>query len=185
METGEIPNECRLKADISRVERLLNIPFGKFIQEQDLHKLDTSKSRSILSSVLRRHLVEIDTRIRFVEASADGNPNGTMKFSSVEKAIHVSCGWRLLRLLGGGLVPVTVKKEGLAKEWRIVSLKSFMPTGEELKRHENDIEALLRVYLRNPIEKKFPATTIGAFQIRTGPSRYDLYLMAHDYFAKE
>jgi len=184
MEPAEIPNEWRLKVDIARVETLLNIPFGQFLHEQDLHKLDTSKSRSILASVLRLHLVEIDSRIRFVEASADGNPNGTMKFSSVEKAILVSCGWRLLRILGGGLVPVTVKKEGSAKEWRIVALKSFMPTGQELKRHENDIEALIRVYLRNPIDKKFPATTIGAFQIRTGPSRYDLYLMAHDYFAK-
>ena len=90
MEPAEIPNEWRLKVDIARVETLLNIPFGQFLHEQDLHKLDTSKSRSILASVLRRHLVEIDSRIRFVEASADGNPNGTMKFSSVEKAIRVS-----------------------------------------------------------------------------------------------
>ena len=184
MEPGEIPNEWRLKAELVRIEPLLNVPFGRFLDEQALHKLDTSNSRSILACVMRRHLVEIDPRIRFVEASADGNPNGTMKFSSVEKAIRVSCGWRLLRILDGGLLPVTVKKEGTAKEWRIVALKTFMPTGKELERHENDIEALLRIYLRNPIGAKFPATTIGAFQIRTGPSRYDLYFMAHEYFAQ-
>lgn len=183
MSPGEIPNERSLKADIARVEPLIDMPFGRFLDEQSLRKLDDSKNRSILASVMRRHFVELDWRIRFVKAAPDKNPDATMKLSSVDKAIRVAKGWRLLRLLDGGVVAAAVKKEGPPEEWRIVALKHFLPAGPELERHENDIEALLRLYLRNQNGKEFPATTIGAFQVRTGPSHYDLYLKAHDYFA--
>jgi hypothetical protein len=183
MSPGEIPNERGLRADIARVEPLLMVPFGRFLDEKSLRKLDDSKNRSILASVMRRHFVELDWRIRFVKAASDENPDATMKLSSVEKAIRVAKGWRLLRLLDGGVVAATVRKKGPPEEWRIVALKHFMPAGQELERHENDIESLLRLYLRSQNGKAFPATTIGAFQIRTGPAIHDLYLKAHDYFA--
>ena len=183
MSPGEIPNERTLKADVARVEPLLKVPFGHFLDEQSLRKLDTSENRSILASVMRRHFVELDWRIRFVEAAPDGNPKGTMKFSSVEKAIRVAKGWRLSRILDGGVIAVTVKKEDPATEWRIVAQKEFLPVDTALERHEADIEALLRCFLRHPPGKKFSATTIGAFQIRTGPGGFAVYLMAHDYFS--
>jgi hypothetical protein len=183
MEPDEIPNEERLADGLSRVEPLLRKPFGSFLDEGLLWKLETSKSKSILALVMRRHFVELDWRIRFVEAAADGNPKATMKFFALDKAIRTASGWRLRRLLDGGVVAATVKKEGPTKDWRIVALKRFMPTGKERLRHEGDLETLLRLYLRHPQGKKFPATDIGAFQIRTGPAGYDVYLKAQEYFA--
>jgi hypothetical protein len=182
MDPDEFPNVEGLTADLERVESLLRKPFGSFLDEGLLWKLETSKSRSILALVMRRYFVELDGRIRFVEAAPDGNPNATMKLSAVDKAVRTAVGYRLLRLLGGGVVAATVKKEGLAKDWRIVGLKRFMPIGKERVRHEADLEALLRLYLRNPPGKTFPSTSVGAFQIRTGPGNYDVYLKAQDYF---
>ena len=182
MEPDEIPDEDRLADDISRVEALQRKSFGNFLDERDLRQLATSKNKSILALVMRRYFVELDGRIRFVEAAPDGNPNATMKLSAVDKAVRTAAGYRLLRLLGGGVVAVTVKKEGLTKDWRIVGLKRFLPAGKERSRHEADLEALLRLYLRNTPGKKFPSTSVGAFQIRTGPGNYDVYLKAQDYF---
>jgi hypothetical protein len=182
MEPDEIPNEERLADGLSRVEPLLRKPFGSFLDEGLLWKLETSKSKSILALVMRRHFPGLDRRIRFVEAAAEGNPKATMKFFAADKARRTAAGYRLLRLLDGGVVAVTVKKEGPAKDWRIVGLKRFMPTSKERVRHEADLEALLRLYLRNPEGKHFPATDIGAFQIRTGPTGYDVYLKAQEYF---
>ena len=173
MEPDEIPDEERLADDLSRVEALQRKSFGSFLDERDLRQLATSKNKSILALVMRRYFVELDGRIRFVEAAPDGNPNATMKLSAVDKAVRTAAGYRLLRLLGGGVVAVTVKKEGLTKDWRIVGLKRFLPAG---------LEALLRLYLRNTPGKKFPSTSVGAFQIRTGPGNYDVYLKAQDYF---
>lgn len=183
MDPDEFPNEEGLAADLERVEALLRKSFGSFLDEGALRQLRTSKNRSILALVMRRHFVELDWRIRFVEAAADGNPKATMKFFALDKAIRTASGWRLLRLLDGGVVAATVKKEGPTKDWRIVALKKFMPTGKERVRHEADLETLLRLYLRHPQGKKFPATDIGAFQIRTGPAGYDVYLKAQEYFA--
>lgn len=182
MDPDEFPNEEGLAADLERVEALLRKPFDSFLNEDALRQLRTSKNRSILALVMRRHFVELDGRIRFVEAAADGNPKATMKFFALDKAIRTASGWRLRRLLDGGVVAATVKKEGLAKDWRIVGLKRFMPIGKERVRHEADLEALLRLYLRNPPGKTFPSTSVGAFQIRTGPGNYDVYLKAQDYF---
>ena len=182
MDPDEFPNEEGLEDDLKRVEGLLRKPFGSFLDEGLLWKLETSKSRSILALVMRRHFAGLDRRIRFVAAAADGNPNATMKFFAADKARRTAAGYRLRRLLDGGVVAATVKKEGQAKDWCIVALKRFMPTSKERVRHEADLEALLRLYLLNPPGKKFPATDIGAFQIRTGPARYDVYLKAQDYF---
>lgn len=182
MDPDEFPNDEGLAADLERVESLIRKPFESFLDEGALRQLETSKSRSILALVMRRYFVELDGRIRFVEAAPDGNPNATMKLSAVDKAVRTAVGYRLLRLLGGGVVAATVKKEGPAKDWRIVALKRFMPTGKERDRHEADLEALLRLYLRNPPGKTFPSTSVGAFQIRTGPARYDVYLKAQEYF---
>lgn len=183
MDPDEFPNEEGLTADLGRVEALLRRPFGSFLDEDALRQLRTSKNRAILALVMRRHFVELDWRIRFVEATADGNPKATMKFFALDKAIRTASGWRLRRLLDGGVVAATVKKEGPTKDWRIVALKRFMPIGNERVRHEGDLETLLRLYLRHPQGKKFPATTIGAFQIRTGPGGDWVYLQAQDHFA--
>lgn len=183
MDPDELPNEEGLTADLERVEALLRKPFGGFLDEGSLQQLRSSKNRSILALVMRRYFVALDCRIRFVEAAEDGNPNATMKFFALDKAISTASGWRLRRLLDGGVVAATVKKEGPTKDWRIVALKRFMPIGKERLRHEADLETLLRLYLRHPQGKKFPATTIGAFQIRTGPAGYDVYLKAQEYFA--
>lgn len=183
MEPDEFPNEEGLTADLDRVEALLRKPFESFLDEYALRQLRTSKNRSILALVMRRHLVDPDWRLRFVEAVAEGNPKQTMKLFAVDKARRTAAGYRLLRLLDGGVVAVTVNKEGTPKDWRIVALKRFMPTGKERVRHEADLETLLRLYLRHPQGKKFPATDIGAFQIRTGPAGYDVYLKAQEYFA--
>ena len=182
MDPDEFPNEEGLEDDLKRVEGLFRKPFGSFLDEGALRQLGTSKNRAILALVMRRHFVELDWRIRFVEAAADGNPKATMKFFALDKAIRTASGWRLRRLLDGGVVAATVKKEGPAKDWRIVALKRFMPTGKERVRHEADLEALLRLYLRNPEGKRFPSTTVAAFQIRTGPGGYDVYLKAQEYF---
>lgn len=182
MEPHEIPNEGRLADGLSRVEPLLRKPFGSFLDEGLLWKLETSESRSVLAFVMRRHFPGLDRRIRFVGAAADGNPKQTMKLFAVDKARRTAAGYRLLRLLDGGVVAVTVKKEGPPKDWRIAALKSFLPVGKERSRHEADLEALLRLYLRNSEGKRFPATDVGAFQIRTGPTGYDVYLKAQEYF---
>lgn len=182
MDPDEFPNDEGLEDDLKRVEGLLRKPFESFLDEGALLQLETSKNRAILAGVMRRHFVELDWRIRFVEAAPGANPKATMKFFAVDKAIRTASGWRLRRLLDGGVVAATVKKEGTAKDWRIVALKKFMPTGKERVRHEADLEALLRLYLRNPPGKTFPSTSVGAFQIRTGPARYDVYLKAQEYF---
>lgn len=183
MEPDEIPDLDGLSADMTVVQALLRKPFGGFLDERSLSQLATSKNRSILALVMRRHFKGLDRRLRFVEAAADGNPKATMKLFAVDKARRTAAGYRLLRLLDGGVVAVAVKKEGPPKDWRIVELKSFLPKGKECARHEADVEALLRLYLRNSNGKRFPATDIGAFQIRTGPAGYDVYLKAQEYFA--
>lgn len=183
MEPDEIPDLEGLSADKTAVQAFLRKPFGGFLDEGSLRQLATSKDRSILAKVMRRHFKRPDKRLRFVEAVADGNPKATMKLFAVDKARRTADGYRLLRLLDGGVVAVTVKKEGLPKDWRIAALKSFLPTGKERIRHEADLEALLCLYLRNPDGKPFPSTDIGSFQIRTGPTGYDVYLKAQEYFA--
>ncbi len=183
MSPDDLPDASRLKADLARVEKLLKVPFERFLDEEACREIAISKNRSVLANEMKRYFGELDWRIRFVKAAPDAAPDGTMKLFSVDKAMRTAAGWRLRRLLDGGVVAATVNKSALVREWRIVALKEFLPVGNERERHEADLEALLRCFLRNPQGKKFPAKTIGAFQIRTGPGGYAVYLMAHDYFA--
>ncbi len=182
MEHSKIPHMLRLRADVSRVEKLLEVSFGRFLKEEILQEISMSRSRSVLAREMKRFFGDIDWRIRFVEGDASMLPKATMKLFSVDKAIITPAGRRLGRLLDGGVVAAVVIKTALVSGWRIVALKEFLPVGKERERHEADLEVLLRCFLGHPQGKKFPATTIGAFQIRTGPGGFAVYLMAHDYF---
>ena len=183
MSPDDLPDASRLKEDLARVEKLLKVPFEKFLDEEACREIATSKNRSILAHKMKGHFEKLDGRIRFVEAATDGLPKATMKLFSVDKAMLTARGWRLRLLLDGGVVAAAVFKTSLVREWRIVALKEFLPLDKERERHEADLEVLLRCFLRNPQGRKFPDTTIGAFQIRTGQGGFAVYLLAHDYFA--
>ncbi len=182
MSPDDLPDASRLKADLVRVEKYLKVPFERFLDEEACREIATSKNRAVLANEMKRYFRELDWRIRFVKAAPDATPDGTMKLFSVDKAMLTAAGWRLCRLLDGGVVAATVNKSALVQEWRIVALKEFLPVGNGRGRHESELGALLRCFLRYPRGKKFPAKTIGAFQIRTGPGGYAVYLMAHEYF---
>jgi hypothetical protein len=182
MHLGHALRREELLESVARVSARVGASFGDFLDAEKIYELETSRSRSALTVVLRRHFRALDWRVRFVGANPCGLPASTVKLFSVSKALSLPDGDRLLALLDGGIVASAVNKNGPAKEWRIVGLHEFLPAGHELRRHEADLASLLRIYLRNPGQKRFPATTHGAFQIRTGPSGYDVYLQAEFYF---
>ena len=182
MHFGHTLRREELRESVARVSARVGVPFGDFLDTEKICELDTSRSRSALTTVLRAYFKVLDWRVRFVGASPCGLPASTVKLFPVSKALSLPDGDRLLTLLDGGIVASAVNKSGPPKEWRIEGLHEFLPAGNELKRHEADLASLLRIYLRNPGQTKFPATTHGAFQIRTGPSGYDVYLQAESYF---
>ena len=185
MDSASTPSADRLGKDLARVSGIVGRPFADFLTVKEIAKIDTSKSKSILPDTLRDHFGVLDRRIRFVEASVDGHPKGTIKLFGVAKALVAPAGGRLNSLLDGGVVAVAVSKRGAPMNWRAVGLYDFIPTDKELARHEADLDALLRLFPRKFTGGFFPATTIGVFQIRTGPSRYDVYLQAQAYFEKK
>lgn len=177
-----LPNLEKLEADITTIERLKGFPLGRILGSAALSELAVSRDRSILAKVMRSRFVEIDWRIRFVEGVAGGVPKGTMKLFSVSKAVTAPSGHRILALLDGGVVAVPFEKRGVPRDWRVSAVRRFLPQGHELERHEQDLDSLLRIFSENPTGRLFRATTIGVFQLRTGPGGYAFYLMAQEYF---
>lgn len=178
-------NARRLDESMQKVGPFARRPFGAFLPSEDLAALEGSKERSILSRVMRKHFGALDRRIRFVESDQDGFPAGTMKLFSSAKALEVPAGMRIRELLDGGVVATTVLKLAKPKDWCIMSQHPFLPSEKSVSRHEADIEKLLLLFRSRPEGRFFPSKRIGAFQIRTGPGGYALYLMANEYFRAE
>jgi hypothetical protein len=178
------PSPESLQRSLTRVSELLDRPLGDYLDEDSIGRIAFTKNRSSLASAIRRHLGGLDKRIRFVAATKNDLPSGTIKLINIKKAEVLKQGVRLRELLDGGFIAVTAMKNGSPSDWQLTSMYTFMPEGRLLKESEAALQKLVEIYRRDKKLSHIMATDAWPFQMRTGPGGYWIYFLAQRYFAQ-